>query len=142
MSKRQSNRPDRRIAPAAASTQLDRDRIKASTKYVGMATHKRHPGDYGFNPPVSPRPSKSLCDDVRTILRNEATRLFHQGIAKGMVSKYVPGGLPKYIWSVDGDGYVYEAKAKPDQEAVYHGYRLGEDDRDMRAEVLKEWNQR
>jgi hypothetical protein len=36
---------------------------------------------------------------------------------------------------------VYEAKTKP-PSTVYHGYRLGEDETDMRRFILGEWRKR
>jgi hypothetical protein len=52
------------------------------------------------------------------------------------------------IWSigslqaaVDGDGDVYEAKTKP-PDTVYHGYRIGEDEPQMRRYILGEWTTR
>ena len=30
--------------------------------YIGSALHKTKPGDYGFQPPVNPRATKSTCD--------------------------------------------------------------------------------
>ncbi len=59
-----------------------------------------------------------------------------------MVSQFPAGGLPKYVWAVDGAGEVYEAKCRPEREAEYHGYRLGDDDRYMREYVLNEWRRR
>ena len=56
-----------------------------------------------------------------------------------MVSSFRINELPKYIWAVDEDGEVYEAKL---DSQGYHGYRLGEDDRAMRRLVLKEWKSR
>lgn len=142
MNKRQSNRPDRRILADTQSTADDRKRIMSQVTYGGIAIHKLHPGDYGFHPVSNPRPSKSPCDAIRSILKKEAARLLRQGITKGMMSSFEQGGLPKYVWAVDEKGEVYEAKHKVGQETVYHGYRLGEDERDMRALVLKEWKQR
>ncbi len=53
-------------------------------------------------------------------------------------SEFAQGDIPKYVWSVDPDGEVYEAKIG---QGGYHGYRLEEED-DMRSLVLKEWRQR
>ncbi len=72
----------------------------------------------------------------------EATSLFEQGIDLGMVSSIENQGMPKYIWSVDDHGEVYEAKAKADRETRYHGYRLGDDEQTMRRYILDEWNKR
>ena len=58
---------------------------------------------------------------------------------KGMFSDYQTSeGMPKYIWSVDFNEEVYEAKIGLDG---YHGYRLGEDDA-MRKVVLEAWRKR
>ncbi len=65
-----------------------------------------------------------------------------QGIMLGMVSQFGDGGVPKYIWAVDAANEVYEAKTRPELESDYHGYRLGDDERDMRAYILKEWKRR
>jgi hypothetical protein len=142
MTKRQSNRPDRRIAPISTFDSHERSRIAKVARYVGSANHKLSPGDYGFFPPANPRPSKSLCDDCRKLLLAEAARLLNSGILKGMMSSPGLGQLPKYIWAVDANGQVYEAKTKPGQDVTYHGYRLGDDERQMRAYVLIEWNKR
>ena len=55
------------------------------------------------------------------------------------------GYSPKYVWAVDEHGEVYEAKTKPERAergADYHGYRVGDDERDMRRYILDEWGRR
>ena len=103
--------------------------------------HKLRPGDYGFVPPVNPRPTKSPCDELRPVLRAEAERLFRQGIAAGMISPPGRGGVPKYVWAVDAAGEVYEAKTKP-PDTSYHGYRIGDDEPQMRRYIVGEWRSR
>lgn len=141
MSKRQGNRPDRRVAPIGSIPTADLQALATSARYEGTANHKLHPGDYGFVPPVNPRPAKSPCDELRPVLREEAATLFRQGLAMGMVSRFDPGGVPKYVWAVDAGGEVYEAKTKPPDKS-YHGYRIGDDEPNMRRYVLDEWRQR
>jgi hypothetical protein len=104
---------------------------------VGSALHKTKPGDYGFQPPVNPRPWKSICDGLRVILLAEARYLFRQGILAGMFSGFPDNGVPKYVWSVDAGGEAYEAKISPGTYD-YKGYRLEEEDA-MRNVVLREW---
>ena len=128
--------------PANTLTPAELKRIALVARYGGSPNHKLHPNDYGFDPPNNPRPSKSPCDDLRPIAKKEAAKLLRDGIRKGMISRTEAGQLPKYIWAVDAQGGVYEAKTKPGQEIHYHGYRLGEDERQMRAEVLSEWEKR
>ncbi len=142
MRKREGNRPDRRIASMDVTTNEVMERLKARLDYVGSGIHKLCPGDYGFVPSHNPRPTKSVCDALRSIPLDEAKALFESGIGLGMVSSFPENGVPKYIWAVDCDNEVYEAKTKPDTDGQYHGYRLGDDDRIMRRYVLDEWQRR
>lgn len=142
--KREGNRPDRRILADDASTAEARAALAARITYTGSAHHKRRPGDYGFQPPTNPRPSKDVCDakGKRQVLLAEATVLFRAGLHKGVYSAPGANGLPKYVWSVDEEDDVFEAKARPERETEYHGYRLGDDELTMRRYVLAQWKLR
>lgn len=59
----------------------------------------------------------------------------------GMVSAPSDTGFPKFIWCVDDDETVYEAKTDPREPGPYHGYPLEAED-DFRAYVLAEWKKR
>lgn len=139
---RTGKRPVKPIADPTASTAEQRANLLARVSYEGAGFHKLRPGDYGFVPSHNPRPTKSVCDDLRPILKAEAHTLFAAGIGLGMTSPFPPGGVPKYVGAVDEHNEPYEAKTKPGQETVYHGYRLGDDEREMRRTVLKEWKRR
>lgn len=140
--KREGNRPDRRILPPEATSADERCALKARLRYIGSGNHKLRPGDYGLVPSHNPRPSKSPCDELRSVLLAEAQGFFSRGIELGMVSRLGNNGVPKYVWSVDKFGEVYEAKTKPGQDEEYHGYRIGDDERLIRRYVLEEWNRR
>jgi len=58
-----------------------------------------------------------------------------------MFSEHRYDAFPKFVWCVDVDGEVYEAKTDPMTLGIYHGYRLEEDD-DMRDYVKAVWKQR
>ncbi len=139
--RRQVHRADRRVAPTGSVSPDQLTALAKRFRYEGTPLHKLHPGDYGFVPPVNPRPSKSPCDELRPVLRTEAMELFQKGVMAGMVSRFEPGGNPKYVWAVDADGEVYEAKTKP-PDTSYHGYRLGDDEPEMRRYIIVEWRRR
>ena len=140
MPKRQSNNPKRRIIPMSRVAPAFLRRLVRQARYTGSAHHKRSATDYGFHPPANPRPSKSLCDGNRTVKKNEAKVLFHEGIRRGMVSDCPRNDLPKHVWAVDDGGRVYEAiLAKGSSD--YHGYELS-DDGDMKKLVVREWKRR
>ena len=141
MPQRQGNNPKRRIIPRDALDPGDLDRLAREAHYVGSAHHKSKPGDYGFTPPTSPRPHKSLCDGKRIVKKREAMELFRQGLSRGMVSSYAKNGFPKYVWAVDQDNEVYEAVAGRD--GSYHGYALNAGrERALCRRVITEWNAR
>ena len=139
--KYQGNNPKRRIARLGFLAQRELDELASTAQYRGSPLHKTRPADYGFEPPVAPRPSKSVCDGKRVIQSDEAQELLCAGIRLGMVSSHRQGKWPKYVWAVDESGEAYEAKLGHDQRR-YHGYRLAKDDRAMREWVLAEWSKR
>lgn len=141
MPKREGNQPKRRIVQWGKIEPADLQRFANRARYVGSAHHKRTPADYGFNPPTNPRPDKSLCDGSGTVRRKDAAELLREGLMRGMVGGLRAGDLPKYVWSVDSRGRVYEAKIGRDGRG-YHGYELGQDDKAMRQWVMKEWRTR
>jgi hypothetical protein len=138
---REGNNPKRRLAAADALLAEERQKLALEITYVGSGHHKRFPADYGFNPPISPRPSKSLCDGKRIIRKAEAQALLKSGAEKGMISPPSFSGFPKYVWSVDADDEVYEAKTDPKSPGNYHGYRLEEED-GMRDIIKRNWKVR
>ena len=140
MQRRSGNNPTRRIVDADVLTQGQREATAARVRYVGSGHHKRRPADYGFER-TNPRPTKSLCDASRTIRLAEANGLLTAGISKGMTSRLLENGLPKFVWSVSNAGEAFEAKAHPNTPGEYHGYPLEPED-DMRRRVLDAWKQR
>jgi hypothetical protein len=139
IAKRQGNNPKRRLEPSGCHSQEILTELADRLTYVGSANHKLTPGDYRFHPPTNPRATKDVCDDKRQLLLAEAQALLRAGVLAGMVSSFADGGVPKYVWMVDGAREVYEAKTAPDRETHYHGYRLGDDDSAMRDLIRKEW---
>ncbi|TIS54883.1 MAG: hypothetical protein E5W91_25110 [Mesorhizobium sp.] len=137
---RAGNNPKRRIAVQDLLDEIQRARLVTVSTYVASGHHKRNPGDYGLER-TNPRPTKSLCDAVRILKMAEAKMLLANGILHGMVSPHTPGEFPKFVWSVDGNGTVYEAKTDGNARGAYHGYPLEAED-DFRAYVLSEWKKR
>jgi hypothetical protein len=138
--KRLSARPHELPMASNATTGDVRSKIKKLAEYAPHPQHKLHGADFGIKP--SPHPDKSLCDDLRTWRKGEADVLMKRGIELGMVSPLDSRGLPKFIWAVDRNGEVYVAKTKPEQENVYHGYRLGDDQEPLKRYLRDEWNKR
>ena len=95
------------------------------------------PGDFGLDPPSSPRPGKTLCDVVQIHTRVVALALLRTGLRKGMFSVQERGGWPQNVWAVTDDGEPLEAQLEG--EGVYHGYPMPQED-PFRENVLARWN--
>jgi hypothetical protein len=137
---RSSSSPKRKIVAFGSTPKVKLELLQVRAYYLGSGHHKRSPADYGFER-TSPRPTKSLCDASRVILRNEAQQLLGAGIAKEMISEIGDDGFPKYIWSVSSNEEIFESKTHPNGTGQYHGYPLGPED-DWREVVLKAWMER
>lgn len=140
MRRRTGDNPTRRILDSGSLTEEELKALAARARYVGSGHHKRNPVDYGFDR-TSPRPTKSLCDASRIIKLAEAQSLLEAGIKKGMISRPLEKGLPKYVWCVSEAGEAFEAKTHPNTPGAYHGYPL-EDEDDMRNRVIEAWKKR
>jgi hypothetical protein len=138
--KREGNNPKRRIASKDSLTVAQRTALADKVLYEASGHHKRNPADYGLER-TNPRPTKSLCDKSRIIPLKEAKVMIGKGISCGMISDYAFGEFPKFIWCVDLDGEVYEAKTEETTPGKYHGYRLEEED-NMRDHVKQVWKER
>ena len=83
-----------------------------------------------------------MCDRNRSVPIDKAKALFEAGLRRGMISSHLIDGIPKYVWAVDPEGKVYEAKISGNS-GKYHGYELyGKKSRYMRRLVKQEWEAR
>ena len=136
LAKRTSFNPKRRIA--SAPVQADLDRLAERVVYRGHPAHKRNPGDFGLEPPLGPRPGKTLCDLAGIFNRAVAQQLLREGIRSGLVSQQGGAGYPQNVWAVSAQGVPLEAQFENAGDASYHGYPMPEDDA-FREKVLEKW---
>ena len=126
MGKRASEARRATIRTIRARPLTDAERAQLATaSYEGSPLHKRNPGDFGLEPPCSPRLDKTLCDEAGIGRRAEAEAIFQLAVARGLVSESTAAdGFPKQIWCVDGEGRVFEAMYGGSKRGAYHGYPI------------------
>ncbi len=136
---RESRRPNfnRRMDSGVAPDTLERWR--RLVRYGGNPEHKRLPGDVGLQSPASPRPDKSLCDEVEITRREEALGLLREGLRRRLVNTAGAGDFPKLVWAVKGDRPL-EAHIENQATGTYHGYPLPETDL-FAKKVLRRWTE-
>jgi hypothetical protein len=129
----------RRLAPVGAYAPGQLEDLARRAKYAGNPCHKKNPGDFGLEPPASPRPDKTLCDETGICKRAEAQRLLSEGILRGLVDTDWKNGFPKIVWAVSGDGICLEARLDSSGSGIYHGYPLLLKEAFLKI-VRKRWN--
>jgi hypothetical protein len=139
MRNRASYNPKRRISDQKTAEEL-KD-LASKVRYGGNPEHKRNPGDFGLTPPAMPRPDKTLCDTAGIFKRNEATRLLKKGVRKGLVSIREKNGFPQNIWTISKEGHPLEAQLENQDQGIYHGYPMPENDPFCQV-VLEMWRNR
>ncbi|MCB2189538.1 MAG: hypothetical protein KQJ78_24230 [Deltaproteobacteria bacterium] len=100
------------------------EKLASLASYGGNPAHKRNPGDFGLQPPCSPRQDKTLCDEVELFSRREATRLLREAFSRGLVSQQWRQGWPQNVWAVMESGRVLEGMLENPTQGIYHGYPL------------------
>jgi hypothetical protein len=116
-------------------------RLANRVRYVGSPAHKRNPGDFGLEPPSSPRADKTLCDGAGIFEHDEAEQLLREGVRRGLVSIQERAGLPQNIWAVGDKGVPLEAQLDNQETATYHGYPMQRTD-PLTSEIIRRWNSR
>jgi hypothetical protein len=134
---RKSFNPKRRIRPLPIVKEFLTTLAKR-VHYGGNPEHKMNPGDFGLEPPSSPRPDKTLCDGTGIFERSKAVALLREGIRRGLISVQERDGLPQNVWAVTADGIPLEAQLENQATATYHGYPMPPSD-PLGPEIVKRW---
>lgn len=139
MKRRNGYNPKRRMASPPAEDERRRlNELAQRVVYGGNPEHKRDPGDFSLNPPSSPRPAKTLCDDAGIFRRADALRLLKEGLSRGLVSLQTDNGWPQNVWALTDDGQPLEAQLENKAMGSYHGYPMPQND-PFRDEVIRRW---
>lgn len=101
--------------------------LAARIRYEAYAKHKQEPRAFGLEPLGDVSEDASFCD-AHAGWRPEDMRrlpaLMRRGVQAGLVSDQWRLGDPALIWSVDDDGWIYEARLTLATQALYHGYPM------------------
>ncbi|MCK5797971.1 MAG: hypothetical protein KAI47_12335 [Deltaproteobacteria bacterium] len=137
MNGRKRFNPKRKRRPSPLNS-AEQENLFARVTYTGNPAHKRNPGDFGLDPPATPRPDKTLCDDAKIFSVAVARELLCAGIQRGLLSVQERNGFPQNIWAVTEEGVVLEAQLENQKTGAYHGYPIPETD-PLRQKVIAWW---
>jgi hypothetical protein len=86
-------------------------------RYGGSSKHKRNPAVFGLEAFHGQRGDATLCDDHANFQPTDMSRvplLARRGISAGLVGTN--------IWTVDNNGWIYEAEITNAVQHEYHAY--------------------
>jgi hypothetical protein len=94
--------------------------------FEGSAKHKLEPHAFGMVPAPSGN-DDTFCDGHAGFSPTDMARvpdLLRRGILAGLIGHNDVKGDPTLIWTVDDNGWIYEARITLPTQALYHGYPL------------------
>ena len=96
-------------------------------QYEPYAKHKRQPRAFGLDPIPGVSEDATFCDEHAGFTPADMERipwLLERGVMAGLTSDSMASGVPRLVWTVDDNGWVYEARLTNVGGALYHGYPL------------------
>lgn len=139
---RSSDNPKRglRASPSAH----ERANLSRRATYAPYSKHKAHPHAYGLPAYQGGSPDRVLCDDHADFQPADVPRiggLLTLGIMAGLWGENDSQGDPSIIWTVDVNGWIYEARITIPGQANYHAYPLLPSDALARLVIVRfeEW---
>ncbi|HEX8240369.1 MAG TPA: hypothetical protein VF574_11585 [Allosphingosinicella sp.] len=121
---RTSQNDPRRLSEISPS-QAERTALAGRATFDPYSKHKRHPHAFGLEPYNGEHEDPSYCDEHAGFTPADMSRapaLLKRGIDAGLFGKTRKKGDPGLLWSVDDNGWIYEAQITNPGFAVYHAY--------------------
>lgn len=123
-SRRTSLNDPRRLSQRLPTVNV-RSALAARVRFGSHPKHKKNPAAYRLPPYRGPDEDATYCDEhanFRPAQMRSAVALLRRGIAAGLFGKSTNQGMPTLLWTVDDNGWIYEARITNPGNAEYHGY--------------------
>ena len=117
------NDPRDLLTPAPSLA--DREALARKASFAPYSKHKKHPSAYKLKPYAGEDEDPTFCDDHANFGPDDMRRapyLLERGILAGLWGDKVKGGDPSLLWTVDDNGWIYEAAITNPGYGGYHAY--------------------
>lgn len=117
------NKERRLVEPAPDQTY--REALAGRAEYGASPKHKHGPYKFGLSPYTGAKEDSTFCDahaDFRPTDMDRIPGLLLRGISAGLIGKGDAKGDPPLLWTVDDNGWIYEARITNPGQALYHAY--------------------
>ncbi len=99
--------------------------LAAKAGFGPYSKHKRHPHLYDLKRYEGEDEDPTYCDEHAGFGPSDIPRalpLLKRGIAAGLFGKGTKKGDPSLLWTVDDNGWIYEAQITNPGYGLYHAY--------------------
>lgn len=99
--------------------------LLSKASYIPYSKHKKNPQAYGLKPYEGIHEDPTYCDEHAGFGPQDMSRtqvLLERGIRAGLLGKSRKKGDPGLLWTVDDNGWIYEAQISNPGYGQYHGY--------------------
>ncbi len=116
---------DPRELRTPAPTAAERQHLAATARFAPFSKHKKHPTAYRLPPYEGQDEDPTYCDDHAKFMPADMVRagdLLKRGILAGLWGDKFRKGDPSLLWTVDDNGWIYEARITNPGYGGYHAY--------------------
>lgn len=122
---RRHEKPLRLIDPVPSNEELAG--LRRRIRYQGSPKHKLHPERFGMPTFTGNRGDALLCDHDADVTFKDIGRIpfwMSRGIKAGLIGEVQEQGLPRVIWAVADNGWIFEGRITNVTQGEFHGYPL------------------
>lgn len=117
------NDPRNLLEPAPSAAAIGALAGRAS--FDSYSKHKKNPSAYGLKAWEGQQEDRTFCDEHAGFEKADMARapgLLRRGIQAGLWGDGSNKGDPNRLWTVDDNGWIYEAQVTNPGYALYHAY--------------------
>ncbi len=93
--------------------------------YGPYSKHKFNPTAYNLVPYSGPDVERTYCDAHAHFGKGDFVRtpdLLKRGVMLGLWSDQIDTDVPRLLWTIDENGWIFELRITNSAQAQYHGY--------------------
>lgn len=106
-------------------TLAERAALAEKANFGPYSKHKKNPSAYKLQPYAGEDEDPTYCDDDAKFMPDDMKRapeLLVRGIQAGLFGDKTNKGDPSLLWTVDDNGWIYEARITNPGYGGYHAY--------------------
>lgn len=124
VTQRSRDNAKRRLSATLPTTTF-RMELSSRVTYVPYSKHKFNPAAYKLTPYAGPDVERTYCDAHAHFGKENFVQipvLLRRGVMLGLWSDLNDEDVPRLLWTIDENGWIFELRITNSGQAQYHGY--------------------